>query len=375
MKLILRQIAQLLAAMVALYALVLAVTLLLVPRSELGQRLDAARAGSSLFLTEPKYVFLARSQLNTPADKVLLIGASNMLAGFKQPQVQSLLPGLEVHNLSVGGSNITQVSQIVDLVREVQTPEARSHDTYVIGLWYGLFADDKARWYTPDRHAGDTDIDIERYRYGFYRRTDAGPVPLLPPQYLDAGVLLIHPYLVLDRTARDLTGSLRRFMSTKPPARISDEQRNAVVLSDAEKQKYLAFWREYMGSAQTLGDTPFKILERAVNNILSDGGRVVLVDMPIPAWHAQGSVLSADYQQRAGTLMQSLQSRPGVTVVKMNDAASDADFSDEVHPKPRVTPAWAQRLAGAITASADANATAGSSLSSNLIPTQAISAR
>ncbi len=327
MTLILRQFARLLAALVVLYGVLVAISLLLVPRAELGQRLDAARAPSSLFLTEPKYVFLARSRLNTNADKVILVGASNTLAGFKQAQVQALLPALEVHNLAVGGSNITQIGQVVDLVREVQTPEARRHNTYVFGLWYGVFAADKARWYTPDRHPGDTDIDIERYRYGFCRRTDSGAVPVLPPQYLQAGVLLIHPYLVLDRTARDLTTSLREFMAGKAPPP-TDEQRNAVVLNEAQKRKYLAFWREYTGLAETLGDPPFQALERMVDNILAEGGRVVLVDLPIPEWHAQGSVLAADY----------------------HDADAGDDFSDEVHPKPRVTGRWAQRLAGELNA-------------------------
>lgn len=351
MKLILIQIAQLLTALLVLYGLLLAISLILVPRAELGQRLDAARASSSLFLTEPKYVFMARSRLNTTTDKVLLVGASNMLAGFKQAQMQALLPAVEVHNLSVGGSNITQVSQIVDLVREVQTPEARRHNTYVVGLWYGLFADDKARWYTPDRHPGDTDIDIERYRYGFYRRTETGAVPLLPPQYLDAGVLLIHPYLVLDRTARDLTLSLRNFMTAKALS-LSDAQRNAVVLSDAQKLRYLAFWRDYMGSKETLGDAPFHVLEHTVDNILADGGRVILVDLPIPQWHTQGSALAADYRQRADTLLAGMRTRAGVTVLEMDDAGANDDFSDDVHPKPRVTGRWAQRLAVALNASA-----------------------
>lgn len=352
MKLILIQIAQLLTALLALYGVLLAISLMLVPRVELGQRLDAARASSSLFLTEPKYVFMARSRLNTSTDKVLLLGASNMLAGFKQAQMQALLPEVEVHNLSVGGSNITQVSQIVDLVREVQTPEARRHTTYVIGLWYGLFADDKARWYTPDRHAGDTDIDIERYRYGFYRRTATGAVPLLPPQYLDAGVLLIHPYLVLDRTARDLTQSLRNFIEVKSPP-LSDDQRDAVVLRDAQKRKYLAFWREYMGSTKTLDDAPFQVLAQMIDRILAEGGRVVLVDMPIPQWHTQGSALAADYRQRVDAILAGLQMRTGVSVLKMGDAGANDDFSDDVHPKPRVTRRWAQRLAVVLNASSD----------------------
>lgn len=347
MKLILKQIAQLLAAIVALYSVILMVCLVLVPRTEVGQRLDAARASRSLYMTEPKYVFLSRSQLDSPTDKLLLVGASNMQVGFRQAQVQALVPHAEVHNLSVGGSNITQVGQIVDLVREVQSPEARRRDTYVFGLWYGLFADDKARWYTEDRHAGDTDIDIERYRYGFYRRTDAGPVAVLPPRHLDAGVTLIHPYLVLDHTARALTRSLRGFLAARPKA-ITDDDRNAAVISDAERTKYLSFWNEYMGSVKTLSDRPFDTLVGTVDRILADGGQVVLVDMPIPPWHAQGAALAADYRQRIAGVFDKLQARPGVTVVRMDTDGDDADFSDEVHPKPRVTERWAQRLATAV---------------------------
>jgi hypothetical protein len=239
----------------------------------------------------------------------------------------------------------------VDLVREVQSPAARQHDSYVIGLWYGLFADDKARWFTRDRHAGDTDIDIEKYRYGFYRRTDSGPVPLLPPRYLDTGALMIHPYLVMDRATRDATQSLRDLLSGKP-AKTTDDQRNAVVISVPEQQKYLAYWHDYMGSTNTLTDAPFNTLQRTVDAILADGGQVVLVDLPIPAWHSQGSALYADYRNRVDRLLDRDQTRAGVSVLRMGDANNDADYVDEVHPKPRIAPLWAQRLAASLNAHA-----------------------
>ncbi len=351
MRLVLIQVARLLGALLALYALVLVLSLLLVPPAAGDQRLDTARAGSSLFLTEPKYVFMARGQLNSNADKVILLGASNVLAGFKQAQVQALLPDTEVHNLAVGGSNITQIAQVVDLVREVQSPEARQHNSYVIGLWYGLFVDDKARWFTRDRQAGDTDIDIEKYRYGFYRRTARGPVPLLPARDLGLGTLLIHPYLVMDRATRDATQSLRDLLSGRP-AQTTDAQRNAVVLSSEERQKYLAYWRDYMGSTDSLTDAPFVALERTVDGILAEGGQVVLVDLPIPAWHSKGSSAWADYRTRMDRTFTHEQGRPGVTVLRMDDANADADYVDEVHPKPRVTPRWAQRLATVLSAHA-----------------------
>jgi hypothetical protein len=348
MKLILRQLLWLTSALVALYGLVLAITLVLMPPGDAGPALDTTRASASLFLTEPKYVFMTRSRLNTPTDKVLVVGASNVGVGFRQAQVQALMPQVEVHNLSIGGSNATQVRQVIDLVREVQSPESRRHNTVVIGLWYGLFADDRARWHTPDRHAGDTDIDIERYRYGFYRRTAAGAEAVLPPERLNLGVTLIHPYLVLDRLARDTTRSLRRLMNDKPKA-MTDEQRNAVVLAEEEKRKYLAFWNDYMGGATTLTEGPYRQIEQAVDTVLADGGKVVLVDMPIPPWHAAGSPLHADYLARTDQLVRKLTARPGVSLIRMTQAGADDDFSDEVHPKPRVAPLWAARLAAGLT--------------------------
>jgi hypothetical protein len=49
-----------------------------------------------------------------------------------------------------------------------------------------------------------------------------------------------------------------------------------------------------------------------------------------------------------------LRGRPGVSVLTMDDVATDDDFSDEVHPKPRVTGRWADRLATVLNDSAGA---------------------
>lgn len=344
MKPILIQLARLLGALVGLYGVILAFSFALVPSDHVAARLDTAQAAASLFITEPKYVFMARGQLDSPVDKVVLLGASNVMAGFKQEQVQALLPNVEVHNLAVGGSNIKQVGQVVDLIHEVQSPAARQHTEYVIGLWYGLFAADSARWNTPDRVPGDTDIDIERYRYGFYRRSPQGAVPLVPARYLSLGTFLIHPCLVLDRSVRDATQSVRGLLSGKPKP-LTDEQRNRAVVSPAEQAKYLAFWRDYMGGADSVSEASFRTLEQVVGSVVQGGGRVLLVDLPIPAWHSRGSELWGRYRARMDQELAHLQAQPGVSVARMNDANDDLDFRDEVHPKPRVAELWAQQLA------------------------------
>lgn len=335
---------RLVLALALLYGALLACSLLVTPLHAPTRGLDTSQAPASIFSTEPKYVFLGRSGLDTPADKVLVLGASNAMAGFKQRELSKLLPRMEVHNLSVGGSNVTQLAQVAELVREVQGAAARRHNVFVLGLWYGVFASDRVRWHQPGRHPGDTDIDIERYRYGFFKRTEHGPVPLLPPSRLDVGVTLIHPYLVLDELARSSTASLRQVLSGKPQ-RLTDEQRNARIISAREQREYLEFWRRYMGSVDRLSDEPFVRLRQCVETLLADGARVVLVDMPIPNWHRRGSGLTSDYERRLQPLLRSLSERPGVTVLDMRGESADDDFSDEVHPKPRVSPAWAARLA------------------------------
>lgn len=368
MKLILRQLGFLLLSIATVYGVLLGISLLMAPLPSHRDGLDTGRAAKSLYLTEPKYVFLGRGALDTSHDKIILLGASNVVVGFRQQQVQALLPGAEVSNLAVGGSNVTQLRQIVDLVHAAQSPQARRHNIFVVGIWYGLFADDDARWNTPDRHAGDTDIDIERYRYGFYRRGARGPEPVLPASWLPLGLTLIHPSLVADRLLRDATDGLRARLKGKA-APLDDARRNAVVLSEEDKARYLAFWSNYMGE-RGVSPRQFETLRAMVADIRGQGGRVLLVDLPLPQWHAGRSPYTHAYVAQLSSLADSYAAQDKVTVLGMGGGAADQDFSDEVHPKPRVTSTWARQLAGALAPAENDSVLSlnGSGASSEILP-------
>jgi hypothetical protein len=341
---ILKQVLYLSIALVGIYAVLLALSYALVPTLNGRAGLDSSLAADSIFTTEPKYVFLNRAAVRPDASRIVFVGASNTVVGFKQREVQQLVPSSEVDNLSVGGSNMTQVAQIVDLVQELQDATARRRTTFVIGMWYGMFVQDSFRWGTPDRHAGDTDIDIERYRYGFYRRTDAGPRQVVPPEELPIGVMLIHPYLVFDELSRLASKGLRERLSGKPPYR-TDAERNATVVSEADRVLALTYWREQMHSDGPMSEEQFLVLRDLVTKILAQGSKVVLVDLPIPHWHAERSPFYANYLSQKKTLLSDLQGKPGFNYLEMADQNDDLDFSDEVHPKPRVTPLWASQVA------------------------------
>ena len=347
MKAVLRQAGLLLVALAALYGVLLVIALIVLPWPDEARGLDTAGAGRTIFMTEPKYVFLSRSALRSERPQVVLVGASNVVVGLRQREVASLVEGAVVHNLAIGGANMTEVRQIVDLAQEMLSPAARRRTVFVIGTWYGMFFTDRQHWSTPDRHAGDTDIDIERLRYGFYRRGSTGPVELLPAAYLDLGVAAIRPYLALERLSRDATKAVRDRLFKSTPER-SEQQRNQTVVSEADRQQALEHWRTTIGSESELADEQFLVLRRMVDDILASGARVVLADLPIPSWHAQRSPYMASYRQHAQRLFADLAGRPGLSILRMADLDADDDFYDEVHPKPRVTMSWARRLADAL---------------------------
>jgi hypothetical protein len=110
---------------------------------------------------------------------------------------------------------MTEVGEVIDLVQQVQSEEARRHEIFVLGIWYGMFGEDRLRWYTPDRSPVDTDIDIERYRHGFERRTAHGPVPIAPWQF-DAAVTAIYPFLYLGKLSCDSLEWLSHEYQTRP---------------------------------------------------------------------------------------------------------------------------------------------------------------
>ncbi|HEX3949903.1 MAG TPA: hypothetical protein VHW95_08645 [Steroidobacteraceae bacterium] len=341
---ILKQALYLAIALIGVYAFLLALSYALVPGLNERRGLDSSRSEDSIFTTDPKYVFLNRAAVRPDASRIVFVGASNTAVGFKQREVQKLVPSSEVDNLSVGGSNMTQVAQVVDLVQDLQDPAARRRTTFVIGMWYGMFVQDGFRWATPDRHKGDTDIDIERYRYGFYRRSDAGPKQLLPSNELSLGVVLIHPYLVFDDLSRLASKGLRERLSGKPPRR-TDAERNAAIVSEPDRAFALNYWREQMHSDGPIAEEQFLVLNGMIARILAQGSKAVLVDLPIPRWHAERSPFYASYLNRRKALLSELKGKPDFSFLEMADQADDLDFSDEVHPKPRVTPLWAAQVA------------------------------
>ncbi|MET4481510.1 hypothetical protein [Bradyrhizobium sp. F1.13.3] len=348
MKHILRQAALTFVSFAFLYAALGALSFLIFPDSTSEAQRDFQNAERTLYMTVPKYVFLGRSVLNSAGEKAILVGASNTGVGFIQRSIQSKLPCAMVSNLAVGGANISEMKQVVDLVHEVQRVADRPSNTFVIGVWFGMFVDSDVKYSDPDRNRGETDIDLERYRYGFYRRAPEGPVALLPANWLDAGVLVIRPILVIEKIAREVRTSISLLLTGRKSAQRDEAEREIAAMSERDKKKALDYWTEAMGKKDEISLGQAKLLSDSIEALLRSGERVVLIDLPIPAWHRDASPFQRSYEKAFTDISRQFDGQPNFVSMSMSDLSNEQDYSDEVHAKRHLANIWSDRLANVL---------------------------
>ncbi|GLR91031.1 hypothetical protein [Bradyrhizobium iriomotense] len=348
MKHILRQAALTFVSFAFLYATLGALSFLMFPDSASEGQRDFQNAEQTLYMTVPKYVFLGRSVLNSPAEKAILVGASNTGVGFIQKTIQSKLACAKVSNLAVGGANISEAKQIIDMVHEVQSQADRPSNTFVIGVWFGMFVDSDVKYADPDRNRGETDIDLEKYRYGFYRRTLEGPAALLPASWLDAGVLAIRPILVIEKMAREARAGVNLLLTGRKSAQRNEAEREAAGMSEQDKKKALDYWNEAMGKRNEISLGQVEVLKNTIETLLRSGERVVLIDLPIPAWHRDASPFQRSYEQAFTDVSRQFDGQRSFVSMSMSDLSKEQDYSDEVHAKRHLADVWSDRLANVL---------------------------
>ena len=347
MKALTAQIGSLLGCLACLYGLLWAVSIAIFPPAMSDASLDTSQASHTLYMTEPRYIYLNRAPLELPGAKVILVGASNTVVGFRQHDLAPLIRNARVDNLAIGGANVTEMAQVVDLALHTENASSRRQTTFVLGIWYGMFGSNQDWWFSPDRHGGDTDIDIERYRYGFCWRTGQGPLSLVSPQYIGAAALAIHPYLVAEKLVRDTTTFIDVRLLGKAAMR-TEQQRNEASVDEPGRSRAISYWENRLGPSGSIPPEQFDALQQLIGALVSTGANVVLVDLPLPKWHAERSPYLASYYQQLMPIVDAFQGLPRFRFMRLKGLSDDADFSDEVHPKPKISAEWSRQLANVL---------------------------
>ena len=342
MRFILRQLAITATCLIGLYVFALALSFLIYPRDAGADRRDIWSAADTLYMTSPRFAFLSIQQFKAPGRKVIVVGASNAGFAFRSDPLEAAIPCASVYDYAIGGANISEVAETIDLILGTQDSGGHRDDLFVVGVWYGMFADSAIHWHVDFRQPGDTDLDLELYRYGFYHRGPNGPVANFSARWFDAAVLAIRPYLTIERLTRDISARLRFLV--RPPAQ-TDADREAIVVTDAQRKVMLADWQQSMGNTGQISAAQARLFENTIKRLLLAGSKVIVLDMPLPQWHEIASPYYLGYQNMLSALQARFKDNPGFTFMQMNDLNAASDYSDEVHPKPHLAAIWRQRLA------------------------------
>src|SRR5258707_9085511 len=157
--------------------------------------------------------------------------------------------------------------------------------------------------------------------------------------------MTIRPFLLLEKVARQARAGVNLVLTGRTSAQRTDDERESVVMSDAEKQKALEYWKEAMGRTSDISPTQVEVLKQTIRALLYSGEKVVLVDLPIPAWHREASPYQPSYRRAPTDLLLEVGDRPHFSSLNIDDLDNDLDYSDEGHTKLHLADVWSTRLA------------------------------
>jgi hypothetical protein len=109
-------------------------------------------------------------------------------------------------------------------------------------------------------------------------------------------------------------------------------QDQAASLGEAEKQ-VLVKLRSAVGTR--VDDDVLAKLMPIAKRISDAGDRLVLVDLPLPRWHVEAVPAATDYSRRKQAYFAAVLRLPGIYYLDMEGSASDEDFYDSVHLRPK----------------------------------------
>jgi hypothetical protein len=311
-----------------LYTVLIIATSLLFNALKLSRQLDTGSVTSDAFFGTAGDVAAVynRSALSIGRAHVILVGASN----FQKVLASKLdVPGFAAANISVDGSGLAEIGRLVDLAYEAMSPATRGRNIFVIGVWYGEFC---------NLHGTvSQSLDQQLTRYGLYRfGPDKSVVRTIPGSLLSPALTAIRPLLVEQRlwgSLEDAGKSIARFAISGDAGPITVDQlaQNDVTVDVSGRQKVI---EKRMATCTKIDPASFVVLDQIVDRITRNGDRAIIVDLPIPQWHADGVPMFAAYQQAKVQGFSSALSHEGTGYLDLQSTLREDDFYDSVHPKP-----------------------------------------
>jgi hypothetical protein len=327
-------------SMLLLYGLSVVVSTAAYRGFGLDQQLDTGSRASDLTFGSlgASAVVYNRRPLIRNGPQVILVGSSNF-QHYSANAIASEMPGISASNMAVDGSNLADFELVVNLAYEVLPASSSDTHTFVFGLWYGDFFGGDG--------IGHEALNSELTRYGLYQKVeDDRAILKIPRSRLPVAVATLRPLIIMQRAWENLTGVSTLVVNDilgqpHPPAIDFAAQDQAASPGEAERRVLI----ERRSAVETrVGDDVLAKLMPIAKRISDAGDRLVLVDLPLPRWHAEAVPAATDYSRRKQAYFAEVLRLPGVYYLDMEGSATDEDFYDSVHLRPKACIGLAHRL-------------------------------
>jgi hypothetical protein len=227
----------------------------------------------------------------------------------------------------------------VNLAYEVLPTSSSNKHTFIVGLWYGDFFEGDG--------VGRKALDSELTRFGLYGNVENDRAILKIPQAaLPAAFATLRPLIIMQRaweTVSVVSTSVTEDILGQPhPTDMDFAGLDQLATPTDEEKRQLVEQRSQAG-AQVSDEVLAKLMPIA-KRISDAGDRLVLVDLPLPRWHADAVPAAADYSRRKQPYLAEVLRLPGVYYLDLEGNATDDDFYDSVHLRPKACVGLAHRL-------------------------------
>lgn len=285
--------------------------------------------------------------LNSMQPKIFVLGASGVMHGFRPNEIEKNIPGYQVANLAVSGNNISGIHDEVKAIKNTFPKDILNKSYFVAGVFFGTFIENKVRYgrFRPDKK-NEPDIYLQLKRWGFYYEKGGEVFPkytsariwsvmenIERPIRVFQIVLDLNPENILLRILRDISRCkrlLQRIMGM-PRQNIQEES--------------IKFWLKFMDRTEgKLANEQFEELIRLKETIEKNNLKLIIVDLPLPKWHQDGSPLYKDYKKKIKSYINKITSSTNIEYVSFEDLNDPSYFWDPVHVKQDYTYLWAQSL-------------------------------
>ena len=307
---------------------------------------------------EARYFVLNQHLFAGHRNRIVILGASNMRDPFRPALMERRLPSWSVANASLSGAGIGELGDAVDLYYLEKGSGTEGRTVFVLGLNYIQFLP------SPYVNGVENPLATEAMRGGLRGREDGRLVARLPRGLEDGAETLYRPQAIVASLPRRafslvfvnphlplLKDAVDRFRPDDPLAQWTEfigEQGdlNTVTVPEAFRPALTAQRLAAAGGDRPLSADGFEQLSRIIARIRANGDEVVIVELPLPRWHAEGArVTEASFSAGLTGVLQRSQGDPGVARVSLREFDADENFFDSAHPKPRLWPVFSARLA------------------------------